>query len=162
MIPATITRGQVVTLLYTVHDDADGTPLDEWLKHPADEPIRYVHGQENAGLPGLAPALQGMQAGERGELTIPPVLAYGEHRPELVFEAVRENLPDNVTLEPGQRLYSRGEQNVFQLKVVRLTEKGAILDGNHPLAGRTLRVQYQIVQVGDADDSLPHRTATVD
>ncbi len=155
MIPGTITRGQAVTLLYAVHDDADGTPLDDWLKRAADEPIRYVHGQEDAGLPGLAPALQGMQEGDRGELTIPPVLAFGERRPELVFEAVRENLPDNIALEPGRRLYSRGDQNVFQLRVVRLTDKGAILDGNHPLAGRTLRVQYRILRVENPEDA-PH------
>ncbi|WP_019593331.1 peptidylprolyl isomerase [Thioalkalivibrio sp. ALM2T] len=156
----TIIRGATVTLQYQVSDDEDGSPLDESLRHDPETSIRYIHGQEEPGLPGLAPALQGMQAGSHGEIVIPPVLAFGEHRPELVFEAVRENLPADAALEPGKPLYSRSERGVFQLRVLHLTQKGAMLDGNHPMAGRVLRVHYRILQVEDAEDSPHPRTAT--
>jgi FKBP-type peptidyl-prolyl cis-trans isomerase SlyD len=156
---ATITRGATVTLQYQVSDDEDGSPLDPTLGRDPKTTVTYIHGQEEPGLPGLAPALQGMQAGSHGHIVIPPVLAFGEHRPELVFEAVRDNLPADAELEPGQPLYSRSERGVFQLRVLHLTETGAMLDGNHPMAGRALRVHYRILQVGDADDSAPQRAA---
>lgn len=145
----TICRGETVTLQYRVHDDTDGAPLDERLGRDPGAPVTYVHGREEAGLPGLAPALQGLPAGAQGRIVIPPVQAFGEHRPELVFEAIRENLPEAAVLEPGQPLYSRSERGVFQLRVQHLTEKGAMLDGNHPLAGHALRVDYRILQVGE-------------
>ncbi|MGM0554054.1 MAG: FKBP-type peptidyl-prolyl cis-trans isomerase [Pseudomonadota bacterium] len=156
----TITRGAAVTLQYQVSDDEDGSPLDQQLGHHPEVWVTYVHGSEEPGLPGLAPALQGMRADTRGEVVIPPVLAFGEHRPELVFEAVRDNLPSDAVLEPGKPLYSRSEHGIFQLRVLHLTEKGAVLDGNHPMAGRALRVHYHILQVDDPDDRIQQHAAT--
>ncbi|WP_155999689.1 FKBP-type peptidyl-prolyl cis-trans isomerase [Thioalkalivibrio sulfidiphilus] len=141
-----IETGSLVTLTCHVSDDETGEDLHPILNLDPGETLRYLHGKTTPPVPGLAQALQGLEAGFEGVVTIPPVLAFGDYRPELVFEAVRENLPD-VPLEPGQPLYTRGQTGVFSLRVVRLTDKGAILDGNHPLAGRTLRMTVKIMEV---------------
>jgi FKBP-type peptidyl-prolyl cis-trans isomerase 2 len=64
-----------------------------------------------------------------------------------VFEAVRENLPEGITLEPGVVLEPGGAAGRFQLRVVALTERGAMLDGNHPLAGKDLDVEVEVLAV---------------
>lgn len=116
-------------------------------------PMVYLHGRTSV-LPAIEDALAGHEIGHETTLTLDPQQAFGVHRPELVFEAVRENLPLGVNLEPGMPLYSgSGDRTAFQLRVVRLTERGAVLDGNHPLAGKTLRVDLQVLDV---------RPATVD
>jgi FKBP-type peptidyl-prolyl cis-trans isomerase SlyD len=138
-----IEKGSWVRLRCRIRDDATGEDLHPFLDLPAETSITYLHGLEPAPIPGLSQAVTGLAEGFTGNVTIPPTLAYGEYRPELVFEAVRENLPD-VALEPGMPLYTQGPTGVFSLRVVRLTDKGAVLDGNHPLAGRTLRVNLEI------------------
>ncbi|MFN4263335.1 MAG: peptidylprolyl isomerase [Thioalkalivibrionaceae bacterium] len=142
-----ITKGHKVTVQYQVFDDESGTPLTPESGLPEVSSVTYLHGYQQASIPGLSNALHGLEPGFVGEVTIPPALGYGEHRPELVFEAVRENLPADTPLTPGQPLYTQGERGTFQLRVVRLTDKGAILDGNHPLAGRTLRVAVKVLEV---------------
>jgi FKBP-type peptidyl-prolyl cis-trans isomerase SlyD len=113
----------------------------------------YLHGRTSV-LPAIEYALAGHGIGHETTLILDPQQAFGAHRPELVFEAVRENLPRDVKLEPGMPLYSgSGDRAAFQLRVVRLTERGAVLDGNHPLAGKTLRVDLQVLDI---------RPATVD
>lgn len=101
-------------------------------------PLRFIPGQGQV-LPAIEAALLQLEVGQGTELHLSPEQAYGEHRPELVFEAVRENLPQDIDLTPGARLYSgTGNTQAFQLRVLHLTEQGAMLDGNHPLAGKSL------------------------
>lgn len=113
-----------------------------------DTPLRYVHGTGQM-LPALEAALEGCQAGDEIRVTLTPEQAYGPHRPELVFEAVRENLPQDREIRVGMTLTPGGQRGRFSLKVVGLTERGAMLDGNHPLAGRTVTWTLHIRSVSD-------------
>lgn len=106
-------------------------------------PLRYVHGKGQM-LPALEAAMEGRQAGDEIGVTLTPEQAYGPHRPELVFEAVRENLPPNMEIREGMTLTPGGQGGKFSLKVVGLTERGAMLDGNHPLAGKILIWEIRI------------------
>ncbi|MBD3895899.1 FKBP-type peptidyl-prolyl cis-trans isomerase [Halomonas sp. ML-15] len=100
-------------------------------------PLRYVHCSGQM-LPALEAALEGRRAGEEIRVTLTPEQAYGPHRPELVFEAVRENLPPGQEIRVGMTLTPGGQRGKFSLKVLKLTERGALLDGNHPLAGKAV------------------------
>lgn len=99
-------------------------------------------------IPGIERAVHGRLAGDRLQFTCAPEDAYGLHRPELVFEAVHANLPPNLELKPGAMLSPGGGEGRFHLKVLELTENGARLDGNHPLAGQTLHFDLEIISVG--------------
>ena len=141
-----ISRGARVTMRMQARDET-GAAINALLGVPEDEVFSFVHGDGRLPPP-LELALYGLEGGERARIELPPENAFGPRRPELVFEAIRENLPDGTELVPGMPLYANGgERGVFHLMVVELTEKGAILDGNHPLAGRTLHFDIGILTV---------------
>lgn len=113
----------------------------------ADErPFRFIVGRGET-LVGIERAVMGHQVGEHVRFDCPPEDAYGPHRPELVFEAVHANLPPDLELTPGAMLSPGGSEGRFHLKVLELTENGARLDGNHPLAGMTLHFEIEIIEV---------------
>lgn len=113
----------------------------------ADGPMVFVIGKD-AVLPAIEEAVIGHSAGDRLELEVPPERAFGLHRPELVFESPRANLPPGMEVQPGAQLFSgMGDRPKFSLRVVKETENGVLLDGNHPLAGRTLRISLHVIAV---------------
>jgi FKBP-type peptidyl-prolyl cis-trans isomerase SlyD len=141
-----ITPDAVVTADYRFTDES-GALVDSSDSHG---PMIYLHGRASV-LPPIEAALAGQSVGYKTSLTLQPEEAFGAHRPELVFDAIRENLPPNVDLEPGMPLYSgSGDRPAFQLRVIELTERGARLDGNHPLAGKTLHVDLEVRNVRPA------------
>ncbi|MBZ0331611.1 FKBP-type peptidyl-prolyl cis-trans isomerase [Halomonas sp. ANAO-440] len=131
-----------VTTEYVVTDE-DGERL---AASTPEMPLRYIHGTGQM-LPALEDALEGCQAGDTLGVTLTPAQAYGPHRPELVFEAVRENLPQDRDIRVGMTLTPGGQRGKFSLKVVGLTERGAMLDGNHPLAGRMATWELRVLEV---------------
>ena len=99
--PMEITKDAVVTAHYRFTDES-GELVDSSERSG---PMIYLHGRANV-LPAIEAALAGQNAGYSTSLTLQPEQAFGAHRPELVFEAVRENLPPNVALKPGMPLFS--------------------------------------------------------
>ncbi len=154
----------VVTADYTL-TDANGERLDDSRQSG---PIRYVHGHVTL-LPALERALEGTTVGSTVTAELPPEAAYGERQENLVFEANRTALPADLELYPVQQLRSGSHGRQFSLRVVELTEQGAILDGNHPLAGKHLCFRITITDIRAAStqeaqsgrpapDSEPART----
>lgn len=142
----------VVSLHYTLKDD-NGEVLDS---SSGREPLSYIHGHGNI-IPGLERALEGTAAGHRSHVAVDAAEGYGEMNPELVFEAPREHFPADMKLEAGTRVFAEGPDGPVSFTVVRLTEKGAVLDGNHPLAGKQLHFDVEIVDVRPATkEELDH------
>ena len=135
-----ITEGCRVSLRCRV-TSSDGKVLDEGNK-----PLVFVCGKQQV-IAGLEEQLKGKRPGFRGRIELSPDQAYGPYRQELVFEAVRENLPENMDIQPGMQLSPGGSEGKFQLKVISLTERGAMLDGNHPYAGKHLIFNVEIISV---------------
>ena len=136
----TIDQGSQVTLRCCV-SEAGGAVLDDGSK-----PLVLVCGKQQL-LPALEAELLGKAAGFQGRIALLPEQAYGLHRPELVFEAVRDNLPPGVKITPGMNLVPGGAAGQFNLKVLALTERGALLDGNHRLAGKSLVFDIEVLNV---------------
>lgn len=107
-----------------------------------EQPLRYIHGRGEL-LPKLEQALEGAEVGEQRRITLTPEDAFGNRRPELVFEAIRDHLPPGE-LKEGMSFAPGGQQGKFTLRVLKVTERGALLDGNHPLAGKTLTWEIHI------------------
>ncbi len=135
-----IVPGSRVTLRCRV-SNASGELLDDGSR-----PVVFVCGRD-AVIAGIERAVIGNAAGYCTGFTLAPADAYGPHRPELVFEAVRENLPPELDLQPGMQLHPGGSAGRFPLTVLSLTEQGAMLDGNHPLAGKTLHFEVEVLAV---------------
>ncbi len=122
----------------------DGTEFDSSRER---EPIEFTLGAGQV-IPGFESAVTGMEPGESKTFTIPADEAYGPHRPELIHRVPRAQVPSEVTLTPGARLEARdqGGRRVV-LTVVEVTEEEAVLDANHPLAGKDLTFQIELVAV---------------
>ncbi|MGE5240721.1 MAG: FKBP-type peptidyl-prolyl cis-trans isomerase [Bacteroidota bacterium] len=144
--------GMVVSMHYTLTDDS-GDVLDS---SRGGEPFSYLHGHNNI-IPGLEKALEGTEAGFKSKVTVAPTEGYGEKNAEAVFEAPREHFPPDMKLEIGARVYADGPNGPITLTVVKLTETGAVLDANHPLAGKTLHFDVEITTVRSATaEELAH------
>ena len=135
-----IADGSRVTLRCRV-TDAAAEVLDDGSK-----PLVFVCGKQQV-IAGLEEKLKGKEAGFQGRIELSPDQAYGLYRKELVFEAVRENLPAELDIQPGMDLSPGGSAGKFNLKVVSLTERGAMLDGNHPCAGKHLIFDVEVIRV---------------
>ncbi|MCC5809603.1 MAG: peptidylprolyl isomerase [Ectothiorhodospiraceae bacterium] len=142
-----IGHNTVVTADYRLADET-GEALDDSYRSG---PMRYLHGHRQI-LPALERALDGARAGDTLTIELAPEEAYGPRQQNLVFEANRSALPADLDLHPGQRLRSGSHGRQFSLRVVQLTEQGAILDGNHPLAGKRLKFSIDIREVRAATE----------
>lgn len=137
-------QGDTVSIHYTGRLD-DGTVFDSSQDR---DPLRFTLG-EGRVIPGFEEAVAGMEPGEKKTATIPPEQAYGPRRDELVLQVPREQVPDEMEPEPGQRLRMQSpDGNTFDVVVVEAGPEAVVLDANHPLAGRDLTFDIELVEVG--------------
>ena len=147
-----LARDMVVTMHYTLTDD-EGSVLDSSAGR---EPLVYLHGHGNI-IPGLEKALEGLGVGAQPKVDVTAADGYGEKNPDLIFEAPREHFPPDMEIKAGARVYAEGPEGPISFAVVKLTEKGALLDANHPLAGKRLHFDVEIVDVRPAtSEELEH------
>lgn len=146
-----INDGSRVTLRCRVTDSI-GEVLDDGIK-----PLVFVCGRQQL-IAGLEEKLRAKQPGFRGRIELSPDQAYGRYRQELVFEAVRENLPAELDIQPGMVLSPGGSGGKFGLKVLALTDRGALLDGNHRYAGKHLAFDIEVIRV-EADQGSRDATS---
>lgn len=119
--------------------DAGGELID------TSEAVRYLHGHGQI-LPGLEKALEGCVAGDRAKATLSPKDGYGERDESRIIEAPTAELPAGVS--PGATLHAQlpnGGNTV--MTVVAIDGPKATLDGNHPLAGKTLIFDVEVKEV---------------
>lgn len=142
----------VVAMHYTLTDDS-GQVLDSSNKG---EPLAYLHGHGNL-IPGLEKALEGAETGFKSKITVPPSEGYGEKNPQAIFEEPRASFSPDMELTPGMQVYAEGEHGPITFTVVKLTDQSVTLDANHPLAGKTLHFDVEIVEVRKAtQEELAH------
>ena len=98
-------------------------------------------------IAGFDAAVDGMAVGETKTVTIPAADAYGAHRPELVRELPRAQLPARIVPTVGQQLQVGGGARAMVVTVRAVTDDAVVLDGNHPLAGEALTFALELVAV---------------
>jgi len=111
------------------------------------EPLQFTvgSGQVIAGFDG---ATVGMAVGEKKTVNIPCADAYGPHDPDQVREIERNQIPDGVDLSAGGRLQaSTPDGQQMLLTVVSATDAMVTLDANHPLAGKDLTFEIELVEI---------------
>ncbi|WP_290650891.1 peptidylprolyl isomerase [Aquisalimonas sp.] len=149
-----IAHNTVATVNYQL-TSRDGDPLDD---SEQSGPMVYLHGYRHV-LPALEEALESAGPGDELVVELAAEDAYGPRQENLVFEAKRDALPEGLELTPGKRLSTGSYGRRFSLRVVRLTDDGAVLDGNHPLAGQWLafRLSVRAVREATADEIRAQR-----
>ena len=122
----------------------DGTVFDSSANR---DPLEFTIGR-NQVIPGFEKAVLGMNSGESVTTEVPAEQAYGPHRQELVLEVDRNDFPDDLTPEVGQQLQmSRPDGQSLVVRVTDVSESAATLDANHPLAGKDLTFDIQLVEI---------------
>jgi peptidylprolyl isomerase len=89
-----------------------------------------------------------MNPGDTKQVTIGQEEAYGPHREEMVAVVARENLPDDVPPNVGQRLeVQQPDGQVIPAWIAAVSDSAITLDANHPLAGKELTFELQLVEI---------------
>ena len=146
----TIGRDSVVTMEFTLHDEA-GNLLD---RRDGETPLRYLHGHGNIA-PGLESALEGQAAGFSGLVTLKPEEGYGERSEERMLTVKRSEL--DFEPEEGMRVGAYDDEgNELPLIVASVSPTEVVLDGNHPLAGKTIRFDVKVLDVRPATEEELH------
>ncbi|UCE25363.1 MAG: peptidylprolyl isomerase [Candidatus Zixiibacteriota bacterium] len=99
-------------------------------------------------IPGFDQGVLGMAEGDMKTVTIPPEQAYGQPREELIAEVKKDVFPADIKPEVGQQLQmeqSNGEP--ISVVVSKIEGETVTLDANHPLAGKTLIFEIELVKI---------------
>lgn len=146
MSELTIGTDRVVTFHYTLKD-VEGEVIDE---SEADEPLEYLHGRGQI-IPGLERALDGRSVGEQAEIQVAAADGYGEHHEELIVKVPREAF--DFEPNPGAVVQaSTPDGRVQHLLILEAAADQVTLDGNHPLAGKDLVFEVNVVGVREATE----------
>lgn len=116
----------------------------------AAEPLEYLHGAVGI-MPMLERALAGMSPGDSFDVTITPDQGFGERQPALVEVVPRSRWanPEQLTIGASvDRVDESGEKQTYRIRA--MDADTVTVDGNHPLAGETLRFSGKIIAVRDA------------
>lgn len=129
-----IIKNTVVSLRYEL-SDANGTLLEK-----TEDPISYLHGGYDGIFPVVEEELHGKDVGAKCEVTMEPDDAFGEYEHELVRVEPRNLFPPEIAI--GMQFEGGAEgaddEDYILYTVVDVTDTEVTVDGNHPLAGKTL------------------------
>ena len=111
------------------------------------EPLTFEVGASEV-IQGFDEALVGMHTGDKKSITIAPAEGYGEHNSELVFDFPKHMLPEDLACEVGSQLQLVDEnQQAIPVIVADIQEDTILLDANHPLAGKTLTFDIELLEI---------------
>jgi FKBP-type peptidyl-prolyl cis-trans isomerase SlyD len=152
-----IAKNTVVSVAYQL-SDAQGNLIEE-----SDEPMVYLHGGYDGTFPKIEEELDGREPGFTTQIQLDPQDAFGEYDPELVKIEPRDRFPE--PLEVGMQFEGTPEEADEELDslvytVTDVAEDKVVLDGNHPLAGMSLRFALTVREVREAtEDEIEHEHA---
>ena len=137
-----IKNGDSVSVNYTGRLE-DGTIFDTSL-HEGRTPLTATLGQGQL-IPGFENGLMGMAVGEKRTIEINPSDAYGEVNEGMIQEVPLTQVPEGAKV--GDTLQGQNEQGQFQVSVKEVKENSVVLDMNHPLAGKKLIFDLEVVSI---------------
>lgn len=141
---STAQKGDKVKIHY--HGTLEGGEVFDSSR--SSEPFEFELG---AGMviPGFDQAVEGMAEGDTKTVTIEAANAYGQPHPELVGEISKEHLPEGLEPEVGMTLQVTDPNGQHHpVRVIEIKEEALVLDGNHPLAGKDLTFELELVSIG--------------
>lgn len=142
-MPTTAKPGDTVAVHYTGRLD-DGTVFDTSKNR---DPLQFVVGERRL-ICGFEKAVIGMSPGEKKVADVPAEEAYGPRRPELVADFPRDRIPPHISAKVGEELQVQTHDGQAVPAVVVATSTSAVtLDTNHPLAGKDLTFEIEMVDV---------------
>lgn len=146
-----IDKDTVVALTYELYD-TDGVLVEK-----TDAPVEYLHGGYAGIFPVVERELDGKDVGDTCRVLLEPDDAFGEYDAGLVHLEARDKFPDNLAI--GMQFEGESQESGEKLvyTVTDIADEKVVVDGNHPLAGRTLRFDCTVTAVRAAtNDEITH------
>ena len=135
--------GDVVAVHYT-GKLPDGSVFDSSRER---QPLQFQLGERQI-IPGFENAVVGMAPGDTKSVNIPADDAYGPRRDDLVIQLERSAVPSGMDPQVGQRLQLQTPSgDPVPAQVVDVSEEALTVDANHPLAGRDLEFEIELVEI---------------
>ena len=147
-----IAADRVVLIHYTLKDD-NGAVIDT---SAGAEPLAYIQGHGNL-VAGLEKALEGKQDGDAVAVAVAPADGYGIRDAALVQRVPKRSMQGSGEIKKGMQFQARTDDGMRVFTVTAVTGDMVTLDGNHPLADKTLNFDVEIVSVREATtEELEH------
>jgi len=143
--PATVQDKKVVQMSY-VGTLADGSVFGQSEK---DKPLEFLVGARKI-IPALEKQLLGMKVGDKKKVTIKAADAYGEYDKGALKEFPKSVFPKGSTFAVGERFIVQTPNGPYPIKIAEVKPASVVVDFNHPLAGKDLTFDVQIVLIRDA------------
>jgi FKBP-type peptidyl-prolyl cis-trans isomerase SlpA len=138
-----VTENSTVKVNYT-GKLADGQVFDS---SEGKEPIEFTLGQGQL-IPGFEKGLIDMKLNEKKTISMPKEDAYGEINEALIQEVKKSELPQEMEPKVGMGLVSKSpDGQEMNLMVIEVKEESIVIDGNHPLAGKDLVFDLEVVEI---------------
>ncbi|MDQ7037779.1 MAG: peptidylprolyl isomerase [Aquificota bacterium] len=150
-----VEKNTVVSFHYTLFDKESGEVIESSLQW--EEPVTFLVGAGEI-IPGLESRMMGMKVGEKRRIEVPAEEAYGQRDPDLVQKIPREYL-SRVPLKEGMTLQAHTpDGRIVTMVVVGFNDEEVEVDLNHPLAGKDLLFEVEVVSIREATpEEILHR-----
>jgi FKBP-type peptidyl-prolyl cis-trans isomerase SlpA len=134
--------GDTVSVNYTGKFE-DGTIFDTSIVEGR-EPIKAKIGEKQV-IPGFENGLLDMEVNEKKTIEIEPEEAYGQYKPEMIFDIPKEQFPEGV--KEGDILNAQSQMGPVNVTIMEVGETTIKIDANHPLAGKKLIFDLELVSI---------------
>lgn len=137
-----VEEGKLVKVIYTL--TVDGKVVDSSREG---EPFEFRAGSKQV-IPGFEEGLLGMKAGEKKSFQVSPDKGYGQENPKGFQKVARDKLPKDINPEAGMTLSAQMPNGqTIPARIVEVKDDMVILNFNHPLSGKTLNFEVEIVDI---------------
>ncbi len=141
-----VSNDMTVSFNYTLYVDektADSTPEGQ--------PLAYIHGHGQI-IPGLEKEMTGLKVGDKKTVVVQPEEAYGPYDDESVVTIDKSAFPEDFNFSIGHELHLQDDESnqVFTGVIKEFDDKTVKVDLNHPLAGKVLKFDIEIVDIHPA------------
>ncbi len=114
---------------------------------PEGQPLGFITGSGQI-IPGLEKAMMGMTVDDSLKISVESEDAYGQVNPELFQDVPRTQFPGDMELQPGMTFQAQGPQGPITINIKEIKDENTVtIDLNHPLAGKKLHFDVNIVEV---------------
>ena len=111
------------------------------------DPLEFKIGESEV-IHGLQEGVVGMSSGQKKSIVLSPEEAFGQIHDDLIVDVEMSQFPDNITPTIGEQLQlKRQDGSSINVTIINTTEKAVTLDANHPLAGKTLIFDIELVAI---------------
>ena len=111
------------------------------------DPLAFEVGSGSV-IKGFDEGVTGMEVGEKKTINIPFDEAYGPRNEDMIIPMPKDRFPQDLEIEIGMPLMMHGQEgHQFQVSVIDIKDDVIVLDANHPLAGKDLVFDLELVEI---------------